>query len=172
MPDNQRNLAFRNLVRGRMVGLATGQEVAAHIANLVPGVEALTSEEILGDDLSGLSRALRDELTAGTPLWFYVLREAGLNGGRLGAVGGRIVAETFHRAMEGSRISILRDPYFRPIFGPESEVFRMTDLLKVAYDATRGEIRPLSPNAPRPTGSPASPLASSVAPPPTLARGT
>jgi hypothetical protein len=171
VPDIQRNLAFRNLVRGRMVGLATGQEVAAHIANLVPGTEALAPEEILGDDLASLSRALRDELTAGTPLWFYVLREAGLNGGRLGAIGGRIVAETFHRAMEGSRISILRDPYFRPMFG--SDAFRMTDLLKVAYDATRGEIRPLSPDAPRPAASPASPFfASSVAPPPTLARGT
>jgi hypothetical protein len=51
--------------------------------------------------------------------------------------------------MEGSRISILRDPFFRPIFGPHPDVFRMTDLLKIAYDATRGEIRPLSPNAPQ-----------------------
>jgi hypothetical protein len=161
------NLAFRNLVRGRMVGLATGQEVAAHIAALVPGVKVLTSEEILGNDLGGLSPALRDELTTATPLWFYILREAGLHGGRLGAVGGRIVAETFHRAIEGSRISILRDPYFRPIFGPDQKVFRMTDLLKIAYDATRGEIRPLSPNAPRPAPLPAPPPALSAAPPPT-----
>jgi Animal haem peroxidase len=150
VPQLQRNLAFRNLVRGRMVGLATGQEVAAHIAALVPGVNVLTSEQILGDDLGGLSQELHDELTSGTPLWFYILREAGLNGGRLGAVGGRIVAETFHRAMEGSRISILRDPYFRPTCGPSPDVFRMTDLLKSAYDAPGGEIRPLSPDAPRP----------------------
>ena len=40
---HERNLAFRNLVRGRMVGLATGQEVAAHIATLVPGVKVLTA---------------------------------------------------------------------------------------------------------------------------------
>ena len=110
----QRNLAFRNLVRGRMVGLATGQEVAAHIATLVPGVKVLTAEQILGNDLGGLAPALRDELTTATPLWFYILREAGLNGGRLGAVGGRIVAETFHRAMQGSTFSIVRDAAFRP----------------------------------------------------------
>jgi hypothetical protein len=156
VPTIQHNLAFRNLVRGRMVGLATGQEVAAHIATLVPGVKALTPAEILGNDLGGLSQTLRDELTAATPLWFYILREAGLNGGRLSAVGGRIVAETFHRAIEGSRISILRDPFFRPIFGPSPDVFRMTDLLKVAYDASRGEIRPLSPDAPRPAPPPPS----------------
>ena len=167
VPAMERNLAFRNLVRGRMVGLATGQEVAAHIATLVPGVKVLTAAEILGNDLGGLSQALRDELTTATPLWFYILREAGLNSGRLGAVGGRIVAETFHRAIEGSRISILRDPYFRPIFGPDQNVFRMTDLLKIAYDATRGEIRPLSPNAPRPAPRPAAQPALSAAPPPT-----
>ncbi|MGY1829117.1 heme peroxidase family protein [Geodermatophilus sp. SYSU D01180] len=146
-PDIQRNLAFRNLVRARMVGLATGQEVCAHIKARVPGVEELTAEQIVGD--LDLPQELRDELTSATPLWFYVLREAELNGGRLGAVGGRIVAETFHRAMEGSRISILRDPYFRPSLGPDPDTFRMTDLLKVAYDARTGELRPLS-SVPRP----------------------
>lgn len=44
-----------------------------------------------------------------TPLWFYVLREAELNQGKLKGVGARIVAETFHRAMEGSQTSIVRD---------------------------------------------------------------
>jgi hypothetical protein len=44
------------------------------------------------------------------PLWFYILREAEFNGGTLKGVGARIVAETFHRAMEGSKASIVRDP--------------------------------------------------------------
>jgi hypothetical protein len=165
VPALQRNLAFRNLVRGRMVGLATGQEVAAHVARLVPSVRALTAAEILGNDLGSLPAAVRQELAEATPLWFYVQREAQLHGGRLGGVGARIVAETFHRAMEGSRISILRDPYFRPVFGPAPDVFRMTDLLRIAYDATRGELRPLSPGAPRPAVPPSPP--SSPAPPPT-----
>jgi hypothetical protein len=153
--DIERNLAFRNLVRGHMVGLATGQQVTDHLIKAkVPGVKKLSAAEILGQEFAGLSQDLRDELTTATPLWFYILREAGLNGGRLGAVGGRIVAETFHRAIDGSRISILRDPYFRPEFGPSPEVFRMTDLLKVAFDASRGELRPLSPDAPKPAPAP------------------
>lgn len=153
VPDIQRNLAFRNLVRGRMVGLAPGQEVAAHIAARVPRTPTLTAAQILGSNLGGLPQTLRNELVAATPLWFYILREAELNNGRLGAVGGRIVAETFHRAMEGSRISILRDPYFVPSLPSHPQMpntFRMTDLLRIAYDATKGELRPLSPDAPRP----------------------
>jgi hypothetical protein len=146
----ERNLAFRNLVRARMVGLATGQEVVSHFQEQGLTVEALTPEQIVGDELGGLSQALRDELTAHTPLWFYILREAQLNGGQLGAVGGRIVAETFHRAMEGGSISILRDPSFQPHLGAVEGRFNMTDLLLVAYDASNGEIRPLSPDAPRP----------------------
>lgn len=153
----QRNLAFRNLVRARMVDLATGQEVAEHLHSHGVDVKVLTADEIIGSELTNLSQQLRDELTAGTPLWLYILREAEHNGGRLGGVGGRIVAETFHRAMEGSDNSILRDPSFSPNLGPGSGVFRMTDLLRVAYDASRGELRPLSPDAPRPSGAP-SPL--------------
>jgi hypothetical protein len=38
-----------------MVGLTTGQEVAAHIATLIPGIEALTPEQLLGDDFGSLS---------------------------------------------------------------------------------------------------------------------
>jgi hypothetical protein len=34
-------------------------------------------------------------------------------------VGARIVAETFHRTMEGSTHSIVRDAAFRPSLGPQ-----------------------------------------------------
>ncbi|MBW4514489.1 MAG: hypothetical protein KME11_04625 [Timaviella obliquedivisa GSE-PSE-MK23-08B] len=157
VPPIQLNLAFRNLARARMVGLASGQEVAAYIANKIPGTHVLSKDEILGDDLNALSETLKTELTTSTPLWFYILREASLNldsgklgTGKLGAVGGRIVAEVFHRAIEGSQISIIRDPSFTPSLGAKPGVFRMTDLLRVAYDASKGELRPLSPDAPRP----------------------
>jgi hypothetical protein len=144
----ERNLAFRNLVRGRMVGLATGQEVATEFQNLGVSLDPLTPSQIVGD--LDLSDQLSSELTGATPLWYYILREAELNDGRLGAVGGRIVAETFHRAMEGSDVSVLRDPSFLPHLGTRPGTFEMTDLLQVAYDASKGELRPLSPDAPRP----------------------
>jgi hypothetical protein len=78
-----------------------------------------------------------------TPLWFYVLREAELNGGVLNGVGARIVAETFHRAIEGSATSIVRDPAWRPSLGPDNKTFRMTDLLLFAFEGKKSLLAPL-----------------------------
>ena len=77
-----------------------------------------------------------------TPLWFYVLREAELNDGRLNGVGARIVAETFHRAIEGSTHSIVRDPAFAPTLGPNSTTFRMVDLLLFAFEGKKTLLNP------------------------------
>jgi hypothetical protein len=141
-PAIQRNLAFRNLTRANMVHLATGQQMAALL-----GTRPLTADQILhgsnGASLDGLTDQQRTTVTTTTPLWFYVLREAELNGGRLGAVGGRIVAEVFHRAMEGSRISIIRDPAWRPTFGPDRNTFRMVDLLLFAFEGKADLLNPL-----------------------------
>lgn len=102
--------AFQNLARANLLELASGQQMADLF-----GAVRLSEREILegcrGAGLAvveQLSDAQRSELVRNTPLWFYVLREAELNRGLLGDVGGRIVAEVFHRAMEVSRYSILR----------------------------------------------------------------
>ena len=79
---------------------------------------------------------------AHTPLWVYVLREAELNGGKLSGVGARIVAETFHRAMEGSTHSIVRDTAFTPSLGPNSSTFRMVDLLLFAFEGKKALLNP------------------------------
>ena len=78
-----------------------------------------------------------------TPLWFYILREAEFNDGRLKGVGARIVAETFHRAMQGSQASIVRDPSFRPSLGPNNRTFRMVDLLLFAFEGKKSLLAPL-----------------------------
>jgi hypothetical protein len=139
----QRNLAFRNLTRATMVGLASGQQMARAL-----GVsEPLTAQQIVdgegGATLDRLTPAQREALVANTPLWFYVLREAELNGGRLGAVGGRIVAEVLHRALEAGRVSILRDPAWRPTLGPDATTFRMVDLLLFAFEHKAELLNPL-----------------------------
>ena len=72
-----------------------------------------------------------------------MLREAELNRGRLTGVGARIVAETFHRAIEGSRFSIVRDPAWRPTLGPNSTTFRMVDLLLFAFEGKKTLLAPL-----------------------------
>ncbi|AGL20066.1 heme peroxidase family protein [Actinoplanes sp. N902-109] len=141
-PDIQRNLAFRNLTRAGMVNLASGQQMADFM-----GLAPLTRDQILtgngGAALDPLTDEEKDTFAARTPLWFYILREAELNGGRLTGVGGRIVAEVFHRAMEGSRISIVADPAWRPTLGPDDHTFRLVDLLLLAFDGRKELLAPL-----------------------------
>ena len=144
--DVRRNLAFRNLTRAKMVKLATGPQMVQKLAAKGVAVAALTRNQVLQGDggavLGGLDAGQRDALVEKTPLWFYVLREAELNGGRLGGVGARLVAETFHRAMEGSKFSLVRTPGFVPDLG-RGPVFEMTDLLLVAFDNQASGLNPL-----------------------------
>ena len=72
-----------------------------------------------------------------------MLREAERNGGKLTGVGARIVAETFHRAMEGSQASIVRDPTWRPTLGPDNSTFRMVDLPLFAFEGRKALLGPL-----------------------------
>ena len=78
------NKAVRNTLRGKLVGLPSGQQVARAMR-----VNALSNATL------GLSN---DPGWGGeAPLWYYILKEAELapyNTQRLGAVGGRIMAET------------------------------------------------------------------------------
>lgn len=151
-PQQQRNLAFRNLTRAQMVSLASGQQMADLMTACGVNVPRLTEEQIIngngGADLGALSAEHKSELSRNTPLWFYILREAELNGGCLNGVGGRIVAEVFHRAIEGSQISILRHPLWRPSLGPDSNTFRMVDLLLFAFEGRADLLNPLGDAAP------------------------
>jgi hypothetical protein len=145
--DPTRNLAFRNLTRARMVKLATGQQMATFLRNKGVNLTRLTRPQIRngrnGADLDSLTNTQRDALLRDTPLWFYILREAELNGGKLKGVGARIVAETFHRAIEGSQASIVRDPTWRPTLGPNNTTFRMVDLLLFAFEGKKSLLAPL-----------------------------
>jgi hypothetical protein len=110
-------------------------------------VTALTAAQIRngknGAKLDSLTQKQRQALVRDTPLWFYVLREAELNNGRLKGVGARIVVETFHRAMEGSSHSIVRDTAFKPTLGPDATTFRMADLLSFAFEGKKQLLAPL-----------------------------
>jgi hypothetical protein len=143
------NLAFRNLERASMLRLATGQGMAEFIASKGVAVKKLTKKELQDGDggaaLSALSQPQRSAFLENTPLWFYILREAELNDGKLDGVGARIVAETFHRAMEGSKASIVRDPAFRPKFGPNDQTFTMPDLLFFAFEGQEQLLNPVKP---------------------------
>jgi Animal haem peroxidase len=146
-PADEANLAFRNLARGRMVNLATGQQMATFLKSKGVTLTKLTAAQIRdgkdGATLEGLTQTQREVFLKHTPLWFYILREAELNQGRLKGVGARIVAETFHRAMEGSQTSIVRDPAWRPSLGPDTTTFRMVDLLLFAFQRKKALLAPL-----------------------------
>jgi hypothetical protein len=145
--DPHANLAFRNLTRARMVRLATGQQMARFLKNKGVNLTALTAAQIRtgknGAKLDAFTQTQRQALVRDTPLWFYILREAEINNGKLKGVGARIVAETFHRAMEGSSNSIVRDPAFRPSLGPDNNTFRMSDLLFFAFEGKKKLLAPL-----------------------------
>jgi Animal haem peroxidase len=145
--DPERNLAFRNLTRAKMVTLATGQQMATFLKNKGVTLTKLTAAQIRdgqgGIELGGLTQNQRQALVQNTPLWFYILREAEFNAGRLKGVGARIVAETFHRAMEGSQFSIVNASSFHPTLGPNNTTFRMVDLLLFAFEGKKTLLAPL-----------------------------
>jgi len=123
-PDTQVSLAERNLLRGKRLGLPSGQRVAQRM-----GAEGLLNQDLGLDDRQGWEEQ--------APLWFYILKEAELQyaGERLGAVGGRIVAEVFLGLLKLDKSSYLNQyPAFRPEppVARESGVFEMGDLLKFA----------------------------------------
>jgi hypothetical protein len=145
--DARRNLAFRNLTRAKMVNLATGQQMVTFLKGKGITLNGLTKAQIRdgsnGASLAGLTPTQLDTMLTKTPLWFYVLREAEHSGGKLRGVGGRIVAETFHRAMEGSQHSIVRDQAWKPTLGPDDKTFRMVDLLLFAFEGKKNLLNPL-----------------------------
>ena len=77
----------------------------------------------------------------GTPLWFYILKEAERRGGgdRLGPVGGRIVAEVLIGLLRADPTSYLSlEPGWQPTLPAAGPRFGLTDLLAPDVDRERG----------------------------------
>ena len=151
-PGAMANLAMRNLSRGQVSGLPSGQDVARAMGldpiadrDLRVGkasVEGLTENRSIVD--------YGDSFRGQAPLWFYVLAEAqqgwcarvsGLVGdsvarnavpNHLGPVGGRLVAETFVALMDLDPTSVLHAPAdWRPGYGTGGR-FGMVELVRTA----------------------------------------
>ncbi len=96
--DNDRSLAFRNLLRGYALGLPSGQSVAAALADKGYPVNELQSLQF--SNMYGwncLDSDTRCSLERHTPLFLYIMRESGVvnEGRRLGPVGSAILMEVF-----------------------------------------------------------------------------
>lgn len=122
-------LPFRNLRRGVILELPSGQDVARAM-----GIERLSASEITsGTDGAALKEA---KLHKATPLWYYILKEAEQRaGGRhLGPAGATIVAETLLGLVHGDQQSYLyrRTDWKPELPSAEPGDFRMTDLIAFA----------------------------------------
>lgn len=122
-------LPFRNLKRGVMMRLPSGQDIANQI-----GVTPLRPGEIADAGADG-AMARRQGLHAQTPLWYYVLKEAEVRAGgqHLGPLGATLVAEVLVGLVQGSPSAYLTaSPGFRPTLGAQPGRFTMVDLLNFA----------------------------------------
>jgi hypothetical protein len=154
LPDtvtNENLLAVRNLHRGKLVGLPSGQQVAQ-----LMGETPLTDDElsqnhrieiewpIVDNNVIAKRRFTEDNPSAAqalsamggaAPLWFYILKEAEVRGRgeTLGPVGGRIVAEVLVGLLQRDLNSYL---YLQPTWKPGPPVTglrgrcNMSDILK------------------------------------------
>jgi len=118
-----RSLAVRDLLRGDTTGLPSGEAVAQRL-----GVEPLTADE------------LDQTWPGGTPLWFYILKEAEHRGGgdRLGPVGGQIVAEVLIGLLRADPASYLSlEPDWQPSLPAAGSDFDLGDLLTLGNPSRR-----------------------------------
>jgi hypothetical protein len=128
LPDEAR-LSVRNLLRGYLLRVPTGQAVAAKL-----GIQPLTAKEI--EDAVGGEQAqvLREtEFSTHTPLWYYVLAESAQHlPDHLGPVGSTIIAEVLIDLVRRSEDSILNRPNWKPTLGAAPGRFTLRDLLRLA----------------------------------------
>jgi len=131
LPGGGGNLAFRNLRRGVLLGLPSGQDVAKAMKIKNP----LTSDEIASGPDGQIAK--QQGLHKKTPLWYYILKEAQVRsaGERLGPVGATIVAEVFVGLVAGDKKSYLSQPKWKPTLpAKQPGTFTMTDLLQFVGD--------------------------------------
>jgi len=134
--DPEPNLATRNLLRGLILRMPTGQAVARRME--AQGIRPMNEEEIasVAEKIPGQKAFLNESkfLLKKTPLWFYILAEAAFysRGHHLGPVGSTIVAEVLIAILRHSTYSILCEPHWRPTIGDTPGKFDLEDLLKLA----------------------------------------
>jgi hypothetical protein len=131
-----KHLAIRNLRRGYLLSIPTGQAVADFL-----GIDQLSPDDLIPSDRLLVKSALELEdglFTRKTPLWYYILREAELqtNGNALGEVGSQLVAGTLIGLLKHDPGSYLRvEDGWSPAKGVKlngKPIVRILDLFKFA----------------------------------------
>ncbi len=120
------SLALRNLVRSEHVYRVPQVGVVAGALGLLPIDISLAATKQLSD--AGITT------TTEAPLWFAVLGEAAKNGGRLGKIGGLIVAWTLLNILRCDEESYVNaSPAWSPVLNASTPgLFTMADLMRIA----------------------------------------
>ncbi len=117
---HERSLPYRNLRRGVAYGLPSGEDLARRMC-----LEVIDVPECAKLGLRG------------TPLWYYILKEAeelGNGGEYMGPLGSTLLAEVFMIILQSDSQSYLRvHPKWKPTLGEREGVFDFTDLVKWVY---------------------------------------
>jgi hypothetical protein len=135
-PGDKGRLAVRNLLRGYLLRMPTGQAVAKAVKTKW-NTPVLTPQQVVqGAASAEQAQVLRDSgFNKRTPLWYYILAEAAVlgKGQRLGPVGSILVAEVLIGLARRSEDSILRTPGWKPTLpGAKPKKFDLADLLRFA----------------------------------------
>ncbi|HEX7176200.1 MAG TPA: heme peroxidase family protein [Pyrinomonadaceae bacterium] len=129
-------LAVRNLLRGYVLRMPTGQAVAQALG--LPPEHRMSAADIEGvaDEVSHKQAQVLADLgfSGRTPLWFYILAEAAKfgSGNSLGPVGTTLVASVLIGLVRRSHDSILKEQDWAPTLGPTPGQFTLPDLLRLA----------------------------------------
>jgi hypothetical protein len=128
LPD-EAILSVRNLLRGYMLRVPTGQAAAIKL-----GLQPMTAREIemaVGQEQAQILR--ETGFSNRTPLWYYILAESANHlPDHLGPVGSTIVAEVLIELVRRSEDSILSQKNWRPTLGAVPGRFTLRDLLRLA----------------------------------------
>lgn len=131
--SDERSLATRNLIRGNDFQLPAGETVAAEMMATAPTRFPANYVANMATEIANQKGTAN--LASGTPLWFYILAEAGMFGKRggagaggehLGPVGGSIVGETLIGILQKDPTSYLN---VDPAWTPDDPAFSIGDLL-------------------------------------------
>lgn len=132
LPGVRSSLAVRNLLRGYVMRLPTGQSVATAL-----GLPVLSPQEIerAASAINPQQATVLREagMLERTPLWYYILAEsAAKSPGALGPVGSTLVAEVLIGLVRWSDDSILSQPGWKPTLGSQPGRFTMRDFFRLS----------------------------------------
>ncbi|TRZ43507.1 peroxidase family protein [Robertkochia solimangrovi] len=136
-PSPLANLAQRNLLRGYLLGMPTGQAIAKAMR-----IDPMRHEELV-DGLNDEQKCVMYDsgFSARTPLWYYILQEGKVQSGgdSLGYVGSMLVSETLVGLVKGDFNSYMNNMHHEAVStdgitlpGATTPVKTMLDLLKYA----------------------------------------